>query len=364
MINLVFNPLFTLVFIVFIVCGCEQRRVSDLTYKPVSFSELPSFEKDTIIEAIPALKKSCAVMLKQGNKTYPVPQNSNLTGTLKDWGPFCRAVVAEHIRQPSHWKALLQKHLVPYQLSLNDTYNGQFTGYYEPLLHGSKRRHGRYTTPLYSYPSNKSTNVKFSRADIVRGALKGKKLELVWVDDSVDAFFLQIQGSGRVKLENGDMLRIGYAGTNKHAYHPIGKTLLDRGALPSGGVSMQSIRKWLKTNPKHAEEIMSTNESYVFFRDLTNSDGPIGAQGVGLTAKRSLAVDPFYIGLGTPLWVDIDHPENGHQRLQHLTVAQDTGGAIKGGLRADYFWGFGHEATHYAGRMNSKGHLYVLLPKS
>lgn len=347
-----------------IMCACETRRTSNLSYEPVLQNSLPFFEHDTIIEAVPALKRSCEVMLKQQNKYYPVPQNSKLSGKLKDWNAFCTAVIAEHSRQPTHWKALFRKHLTSYKVSLDNNFDGQFTGYYEPLLHGSKRRHGRYKTPLYRYPSSNSVNVKFSRADIVRGALKGKKLELVWVDDAVDAFFVQIQGSGRVKLDNGKMLRIGYAGTNKHLYHPIGKTLLERGELQPGSVSMQSIRKWLKEHPKQAEDIMSTNESYVFFRELTAGDGPIGSQGVELTPKRSIAVDPSYIGLGTPLWLDIEHPIHGHKRLQHLTVAQDTGGAIKGGLRADYFWGFGEQATRFAGKMNSKGHLYVFLPKS
>ena len=362
--KIIFKNYITLISIALFMCACETRRTSNLSYQPVSHSDLPFFEHDTIIDAVPALKRSCEVMLKQRNKDYPVPENSNLSGKLKDWNAFCTAVTAEHSRQPTHWKALFQKYLTPHKVSIDNNFDGQFTGYYEPLLYGSMRRHGRYTTPLYRYPSNNAVNVKFSRADIVRGALKSKKLELVWVDDAVDAFFVQIQGSGRVKLHNGKMLRIGYAGTNKHPYHPIGKTLLERGELPRGGVSMQSIRKWLKDHPKQAEEIMSTNESYVFFRELTAGDGPTGSQGVELTPKRSIAVDPSYIGLGTPLWLDIEHPVVGHKRLQHLTIAQDTGGAIKGGLRADYFWGFGEQATHFAGKMNSKGHLYVFLPKS
>jgi membrane-bound lytic murein transglycosylase A len=355
---------FALVSIALIMCACETRRTSNLSYQSVPHKDLPFFENDAVIEAVPALKRSCGVMLRQGEKTYPIPHNSNLSGKQKDWHPFCMAVMNEKSTRSNHWKVLFQKHLTAYKVSFDNNNEGQFTGYYEPLLHGSKRKHGRYKTPLYRYPNNNSTNVKFSRADIVRGVLKGKKLELVWVDDAVDAFFVQIQGSGRVKLDNGKMLRIGYAGTNKHPYHPIGKTLLERGDLQKGNVSMQSIRHWLKTHPKHAEEVMSTNESYVFFRELLNDDGPIGSQGVALTPKRSLAVDPAYIGLGTPLWVDIEHPVDGNKRLSHFMVAQDTGGAIKGGLRADYFWGFGKEATFHAGKMNSKGHLFVLLPKS
>eukprot|EP01035_Chromulina_nebulosa_P025141 gene25141-32798_t len=331
-----------------------MRRISDLTYEPVVYKDLPAFKKDNIIEAIPALKRSCEVMLKQSQKTYPVPSNSSLDGTLKDWHPFCKAVLEMNSSQRADWENLIQKYLTPYKLLINDNDQGHFTGYYEPLLHGSKRRHGRYKIPLYRYPSDASINVKIPRADIVNGALKNKKLELVWVDNAIDAFFIQIQGSGRVKLENGEIMKIGYAGTNKHAYHAIGKTLFERGELERGKISMQSIKQWLKSHPRQAEDVMSTNESYVFFKELKNDDGPIGSQGVALTAKRSIAVDPFYIGLGAPLWIDIEHPDDSKKRIQQLIVAQDTGGAIKGGLRADYFWGFGEEATDYAGKMNCK----------
>ncbi|MDP3371519.1 MAG: MltA domain-containing protein [Candidatus Paracaedibacteraceae bacterium] len=345
-----------------LLSGCETRLVSNLNYKQVSFDDLPNFETDNLVETATALKRSCIKMLQQSSKKYPVPHASNLTGHLNDWSPFCKTLILENGHTTKTLKAVIKEHLIPYKMSVGSNDEGHITGYYEPLLHGSKRRHGRYTTPLYRYPSNKKINIKIPRAKIVKGAFKGKKLELVWVDSAVDAFFLQIQGSGRVKLDTGEVMRLGYAGTNKHAYHPIGKTLLDDGELQRGNVSMQAIRKWLQDHPKRAEEVMSTNESYVFFRELTNNDGPIGSQGVPLTPKRSLAVDTHYLGLGTPLWVDIDHPTQS-TRLQHLAVAQDTGGAIKGALRADYFWGFGKHETEQAGKMNSKGHLYVLLPK-
>ncbi len=368
--------LFSLVLLSFLLLsGCQTRKTNDLSLTKVSFETIPGYQNDQIVDAVPALKRSCAVMLKQPSKTYSVPETTNLSGTYKDWNPFCTAVMREQSSSTTQWKSILQAHLTPYRLSLDGRQEGQFTGYYEPLLHGSKRKHGRYKFPLYRYPSAeeaKRINVKIPRSDIVRGALAGRGLELLWVDSPVDAFFVQIQGSGRVKLDTGKMINIGYAGQNGHPYHPIGKTLVQNGELTLKNATMQSIRHWLKTHPKRAEEIMSTNHSYVFFRIIDGTDGPIGSQGVPLTAKRSIAVDPAYIGLGSPMWVDIEHPDINHPskhhhkktHLQHLAIAQDTGGAIKGGLRADYFWGFGAEATDLSGRMNSKGKLYLLLPKN
>ena len=176
------------------------------------------------------------------------------------------------------------------------------------------------------------------RSRIVQGGLKGRGLELVWVDDPIAAFFLQIQGSGRVRLEDGSLMRLGYAGANGCGYHPIGKTLIDRGILSASNVSRQSIIAWLKAHPREAESVMSLNKSYVFFR-VRQGAGPIGSQGVPLTPQRSLAVDPEYIPLGTPLWIDLDHPDEGAPRIQSLVIAQDTGGAIKGGVRGDLFLG-------------------------
>ncbi len=364
----------SLLFFMFL-SGCQTRKTNDLSLAKVEFDTIPGYKDDQIVDAVPALKRSCSVMLKQPEKAYSVPETTNLSGTYKDWQAFCTAVAREQSSSTAQWKSILQTYLTPYRLSLDGNQQGQFTGYYEPLLHGSKRKHGRYKVPLYRHPTAheaKYVNVKIPRADIVRGGLNNKGLELIWIDSAIDAFFVQIQGSGRVKLDNGKMINIGYAGQNGHPYHPIGKTLVQNGELTLQNATMQSIRHWLATHPKRAEEIMSTNHSYVFFRILEGVDGPIGSQGVPLTAKRSIAVDPAYIGLGSPVWVDIEHPDINHPakhhhkktHLQHLAIAQDTGGAIKGGLRADYFWGFGAEATDLSGRMNSKGQLYLLLPKN
>ncbi|MGH6912588.1 MAG: murein transglycosylase A, partial [Geminicoccales bacterium] len=207
-----------------------------------------------------------------------------------------------------------------------------------------------------------------SRGEIESGALDDRGLELLWVDDRVDKFFLQIQGSGQVVLEDGRLIRVGYAGQNGHPYRAIGRDLIEIGALPPEQVSMQSIRTWLEANPGAARAIMDRNRSYVFFQEnseLGPDDGPIGAQGVPLTAGRSLAVDLRFIPLGAPVWLDSSAPfPDGEAPLRRLMIAQDTGGAIKGVVRGDVFWGAGALAEAVAGRMKSTGRYAVLLPRS
>ena len=344
-----------------VLSACQSQKKLD--YEETHFTKLPGWQKDGTLEAFPAMQRSCDVVLKENStKTYFTRVGAQ-NGKASDWYPFCKAVKAyTAIPSEAEWRQLLTTYLVPYKLSLNGSTKGQFTGYYEPMLRGSKKRYGPYQTPLYALPTNALINTNIPRSQIVSGGLSNKGLELVWVDNPVDAFFLQIQGSGRVVLEDGAVLRLGYAGTNKHPYFPIGKALVSRGALKLGEVSMQSICAWLKEHPLEAESVMSENQSYVFFRIL-EGEGPIGSQGVALTPGRSLAVDPGYISLGTPMWIDLNHPDCKKERLQKLMIAQDTGGAIKGGLRGDYFWGYGDEPSEYAGKMNSDGEYYALLPK-
>ena len=193
--------------------------------------------------------------------------------------------------------------------------------------------------------------------------LSGKGLELVWVDDPVDAFFLQIQGSGLIRLPSGKILRVGYAGKNGQPYFAIGRDLVARGALTTENVSLQTIRAWLAANPAEAQAVMNKNQSYVFFRAITGA-GPIGAQGVPLTAGHSLAVDRRYIPLGAPLWLDTADPLVPGAPLRRLVIAQDTGGAIKGVVRGDFFWGSGDRARNGAGKMKEPGRFYILLPRS
>src|SRR6185295_10813052 len=206
----------------------------------------------------------------------------------------------------------------------------------------------------------------FDRKAIDEGALAGRGLELVWVDDPVDAFFLEIQGSGRIVLPDGEQIRVGYAGQNGYVYSAIGRELLKRGVLTKEQLSMQSIREWLEANPDEGRDVMRTNASYVFFRELSE-EGPVGSLGVVLTPERSLAVDPLFVPLGVPVWIDTTIPAGapgGARPLQRLLVAQDTGGAINGPVRGDVFWGPGDEAAATAGSMRQPGRLWLLLPKA
>lgn len=341
------------------VSGCQgPSKGPKLT--PVSYSDLNGWEKDQHIDTLPAMRKSCQVLVKKSPST-PMITKEDASGTAHDWQGFCTQLAGHKFPNTTAYKTFLESHLQPYLVSTDSGPEGTFTGYYEPILRGSRTRKGVYQTPLYRLP-RKSTNYKVPRAEIVRGILKGKGLELVWVDDPVAAFFLQIQGSGRVRLENGQEIRLGYAGQNGYPYFPIGKDLLDRGILKPGKVNMHTIRQWLKANPRQAESVMSKNQSYVFFKEV-KGPGPIGSHGVPLTPKRSIAVDRQFISLGSPLFLDAQSPQTGHPRLQRLMMAQDTGGAIKGAVRGDFFWGHGLEAATAAGLMNSKGQLYLLLPK-
>jgi membrane-bound lytic murein transglycosylase A len=277
---------------------------------------------------------------------------------------------------------------------------GLVTGYYEPLLRGSRRKEGPYRYPLYAAPDDLLTidlaeinpELKhlrlrgrlqgrrvvpyYARADIEHGlpALAGK--ELLWVDDPVDLFFLQIQGSGRVRLPTGELVRVGYADQNGQPYKSIGRHLVEQGELKLEQASMQGIKTWGAANPAKLEALLDQNPSYVFFRELpqvgggqgsTTADpmtmnGPIGALGVALTPERSIAVDLRYIPLGAPVFLATTWPASA-QPLARLVLAQDSGGAIRGAVRADYFWGFGDAAGAQAGRMRQSARMWVLLPR-
>lgn len=239
------------------------------------------------------------------------------------------------------------------------------TGYFEPVVEGSLTRRPGYEVPLYRKPPFQALST-LSRADIDAGGLNGRGLELLWLADPVDTFFLHIQGSGQVRLRDGTSRRVGYAGNNYHPYHAIGRDLVQQGALPRERVSMQSIAAWLRAHPGQAPAVMQRNPRFIYFR-LLEAAGPVGSEGTVLTRERSLAVDPRSIPYGLPVWLDVEHPDPQHSKaahLQKLTVAQDTGAAIKGPGRADFFWGSGDRAMRLAGRMRSRGRLYVLIPRS
>lgn len=313
-------------------------------------------------------------------------------GALKkqaQWQAVCEAAARQAPADDTAARVFFEQWLLPHQLATNEGKDaGLVTGYYEPLLRGSRTRTGRYQFPLYTvpddmltidlasiYPDLKQYRLRgrlqgnrvvpyFNRAEIDNGAAPLAGKELFWVDDAVELFFLQIQGSGRIQLENGDTARVGYADQNGHPYASIGKKLVERGELTLDQASMQGIKRWGEQNQAKLPELLNTNASYVFFRELPPSpNGPPGALGVPLTGGRSIAVDPRAVPLGAPVFLSTTHP-NSAEPLKRLMLAQDTGGAIKGVVRADFFWGFGEEAGKQAGAMRQQGRMWVLLPRN
>lgn len=306
-------------------------------------------------------------------------------GQAGNWAPACQSLPPDssnHLVARRYFETWFR----PYRVLSNGKADGLLTGYFEPSLRGSPTRSETFHVPLYQRPKDLvlvtlgDWRAKFrgeriagrlingrlkpyhSRAEIEAGALAEKAEPLVWVDDPIDAFFLHIQGSGRVSLPDGGMLRVGYDGHNGHVYHAIGRDLLKAGAIRKKDISLQSIRAWLKEHPDRMHEAMNRNPSYIFFRAI-QGDGPIGAQGVPLTPGRSLAVDPTRLPLGAPVWVDADYQDETNSPLRRLMIAQDTGGAIRGAVRGDVFWGHGDKARALAGQMKATGRLYLLLPR-
>ena len=303
------------------------------------------------------------------------------------WQSVCAAAAA--LVEPSRdtLQRFFETNFTPFQVVNPDGgASGLLTGYYEPVLAGSRTRSARYRYPIYGvpddllqidlselYPELKSLRLRgrldgrrvvpyYSRAQIEDGAAPVAGKEIAWVDDPVELFFLQIQGSGRIRLANGETIMLGYAEQNGHPYRSVGRLLIERGDLPLEKTSMQGIKAWAKQNPDKLRELLDYNASYVFFRELPPGlPGPLGTLGVALTARRSIAVDARYIPLGAPVFIATTWP-NSRQPLNRLMLAQDTGGAIRGAVRADFFWGFGDEAAALAGRMRQSVRMWALLP--
>jgi membrane-bound lytic murein transglycosylase A len=242
---------------------------------------------------------------------------------------------------------------------------GRFTGYFEPELRGSRAPSRIFTVPVYRRPTDLTDAPYYTRAEIEQGALKGKGLEIAWVQDPVALFEVQVQGSGRIHLAEGGVMSIGFDGSNNRSYTAIGKVLAETGVMRKNEVDWPAIRDWLKRNPQDGREVMRKNERYIFFKD-TRTPAAAGSQGVPLTAQRSLAVDPAFTPYGTPVWIDTQRPVAGKpgalEIYRRLLIAQDSGTAIKGPARGDVFFGSGGLAADWAGRMVGNGQAIVLVP--
>ena len=281
-----------------------------------------------------------------------------ISGTVGEWRGLC-AGAALLPGTASAARQFFETNFTPVLASNRGDPNGLFTGYFEIALNGSRQQGGPFQTPIYRRPPDPKA---FTRAEIENGALAGQGLELVWVDDPVGAYFLAVQGSGRVRLPDGSEMRLGYDGGNGKPYVSIGKLLVERGEMALGEVTMATLRAWIAGHGDAGSALMRENPSYVFFKDL-GGDGPFGSEGVMLTARRSLAVDRAFIPLGVPLWLDASE-RFAAGVVRRLVVAQDTGGAIKGPVRGDLFWGSDEGAASGAGAMNARGRYYLLLPVS
>lgn len=376
-------------------CMMIDRPEGPLNLQPAEFTDLHRWENDSHRKALTAFRLSCEKDLLQKPAVTAIgpvlPDGRPLGGTALAWHEPCQsAILMLDGGSPvtdDDARRFFEEWFRPWEIRAGRDREGLFTGYFEPQLFGSRQRQRSYQTPLLARPDDlvmvqlgefrgdlagrriagrvKNGYLKpyESRADIESGKMPAESFKpIVWIDDPVDAFFLHIQGSGQVVLEDESVIRVGYAGQNGHPYYAIGTELLKRGALEKEDVSMQAIEQWLNDNPDQMEEVLNTNASYVFFREL--EEGPVGAEGVVLTPGRSLAVDHTRLPYGTPVWLETEPVAPGYSGLRRLMIAQDTGGAIRGTIRGDVYWGAGEKAKFLAGNMKTKGRKWILLPLS
>lgn len=364
----------------------KPDKPSKVQLLTTSFAALPGWAADGQAQALVAFQKSCRKILKRPADRMMASNASAPGGTVANWRQVCQAALDLNTRDDQAARRFFELWFVPYEVRDEGNGEGLFTGYYEPELNGAWSRGGKFQTPLYARP-NDLVSVSLGAFDdelggnTIWGRVEGGKLKpyparvhlenggakdlrpLLWVDDPVDAFFLHIQGSGRVRLHDGSIARVGFAGKNGRTYKSVGRILINSGEIPANRLTMDSIRKWVHARPIEGPKLLSQNPSFVFFR-LVEGDGPIGAQGVALTSGRSLAIDRRYLPLGAPVWLTTHEPLDANQPFQRLMVAQDTGGAIKGVVRGDIFFGPGAPAAKQAGNMKRPGQYYLLLPNT
>ena len=351
-------------------------------FTAVPFAQIEGWAGDDHAAALAAFQKSCAEIQASG---HAFEREVRYGGKRADWLAVCES--AAHAKSA---RQFFEEKFTALRVADPVRPEGLFTGYYEPEAEGSRTAGNGYDVPIYRKPDDlvgfdaaaeKRLNLKygrrlngkpagyFTRREIEEGALQGRGLEIVWLKSWADAFFIHVQGSGRIRFADGSSMRLAYAAKSGQPYTGIGGVLVERGALTRDMMSMQSLRKWMKDNPGQARELMWENKSFVFFREVKVDDpalGAPGAQQVSLTPLRSLAIDRSLWMFGTPVWLDAKVPSGPSGEMQdfrHLLVAQDTGTAIKGHVRGDVYWGWGERAASVAGLMKSPGAMIVLLPK-
>lgn len=350
----------------------------NFSFQEVSVERLPGFAEDTFEDAFLAWNRSATIL-----KSLPVDTSFGVAGTRAEWEDVLKLPIEE-----VQFRNFLLTHFKAYHLCYDEEPKGLFTGYFEPCLKASMVSSPEFSYPIYRRPPElvviedlghfnsalagyriagtlhgATLKPYHSRQALSAGMLEGRNLEIAWVANKADLYFMHIQGSGKLEFED-DWIRLGYDGTNGYPYTSVGKYILECGYLTPEQATMQGIKQWFRANPDKMDEILHRNESFMFFKNLGAQEGPIGRQGAVLTPKRSLAVDPRVIAMGMPLWLSAEAPCVAEQPLQRFVVAQDVGGAIKGPVRGDFYWGTGDQAGELAGCMKSAGELYFLVPKT
>jgi membrane-bound lytic murein transglycosylase A len=359
-----------------------------MTLIETGFAELPGWADDRHAEAIPPLLASCA-RIAELKDDEPVGADG-VSGKARSWRRACAGAARVPAGDHAAARAFFEAEFTAYAAHGEAGPEGKFTGYYVETLRGSRRRHGAFQIPIHGRPADLvSVDLTrffddargrrvwgrldggalvpyLTRAEIRAGALDGQGLELLYVDDPVDAVFMHIEGSGKVEMDDGSTVWLEFAGKNGRSYRGVGKLLRDLGELKKGEGTMQGIRAWFAANPHRTDEIIDRNSSYVFFAE-SKQPGAVGTQKVVLTPRRSLAVDRAFVAFGTPIWVDTEAPvpgEKGDRPWRHLLIAQDTGGGILGPVRGDIYWGADADAADLGGRMGGPGRWWLLLPRS
>ncbi|STX47264.1 Membrane-bound lytic murein transglycosylase [Legionella hackeliae] len=365
-----------------------QPKPLPLALRQGSFEQLPGWHKADLKKSLQTFQASCKAFLKQDPEKSVGSHHLDLKA--KDWQPACRAALSITPITNQSAKEFFQRWFSPVEFYNNQSVQGLFTGYYMPSLHGSKTKTKKYNIPIYGVPSDLVTidlsqfdpMLKhrklvgrvaghkivpyYTRAEINKGLIKKKAKVLVWIDNPIDRVFLEIQGSGTVELPDGEQIYLGYAAQNGAPYTAIAKILIDKGVMTKHNASMQAIKRYLMAHPKEMNKVLNQNKSFVFFEPLSRN-AAYGTQGVALTPGYSLAIDLKWIPMGTPLWLTTTRPDkhsDDQKPFQRLMIAQDTGGAIRGLVRGDVFWGAGKRATYIAGHMKNGGHYWLLLPQN
>jgi membrane-bound lytic murein transglycosylase A len=367
-------------YVIILFMSMTSLSTAQNMFEPVSISAQPGWAQDDHQKALQTFQRSCQEILRAA---HGFKRDAAFGGELEDWAALCQAAPTV-----TNAKSFFEENFTAFKINDPVRPQGLYTGYYEPEANGSLVKTSEYVVPVYRKPHDLSVlseadqnqtglaygrvvdgkaEAFFTRKEIEQGALDGRGLEICWLRSWVDAFFIHIQGSGRVRLPDGKFIRLAYGAKTGQPYTGIGGVLLAKGVGTKNTMSMELLRSWMKDHPQEARELMWSNKSYIFFRQIevpSDDLGALGAQQVNLTPLRSLAVDRSIWMFGTPIFIDTTTPpEAGSKPFQHLMVAQDTGTAIKGHVRGDVYWGWGDDAAFNAGHMKSAGGMVVLLPK-